>query len=105
MAFGFLSFLLVNSTISLFIVQAVIGFGDAIYNPAFDALYSKHLDARKSGSQWGVWEATNYFTASFGAVMGGLIAKSFGFTPLFIIMAFLCLASAAYIYLLPRKVL
>lgn len=105
MAFGFLSYLLVNSTISLFIVQAIIGFGDAIYNPPFDALYSRHLDPGKSGSQWGTWEAMSYFTVSIGAVIGGIIAKNFGFTPLFIIMAFLCLASAIYIYFLPRRVL
>lgn len=83
MAFGFLSYLLVNSTTTLFIVQAVVGFGDAIYNPAFDALYSKHIDQNKSGSQWGLWEATNYFTASTGAIAGGIIAKNFGL-PLFL---------------------
>lgn len=105
MGFGFLSYLLVNSTISLFIVQAIIGFGDAIYNPPFDALYSRHLDPGKSGSQWGTWEAMSYFTVSIGAVIGGIIAKNFGFTPLFVIMAFLCLTSAVYIYFLPRKVL
>lgn len=105
MAAGFLSYLFVNSIVLLFLAQIVIGFGDAIYNPAFDALYSKHLDSEKAGSQWGVWEATNYFTAAIGAVLGGIIAKNFGFTPVFIIMATLCIISAIYIYFLPRDVL
>lgn len=105
MAAGFLSYLFVNSVFLLFLAQVIIGFGDAIYNPAFDALYSKHLDSSKAGSQWGIWEATNYFTAAIGAVIGGIIAKNFGFTPVFISMAVLCILSATYIYFLPRKVL
>lgn len=105
MAAGFLSYLFVNSVVLLFLAQIVIGFGDAIYNPAFDALYSKHLDSTKAGSQWGMWEATNYFTAAIGAIIGGIIAKNFGFTPVFISMAVLCILSATYIYFLPRKVL
>lgn len=105
MAAGFISYLFVNSVILLFLAQIVIGFGDAIYNPAFDALYSKHLDSKKAGSQWGMWEATNYFTAAIGAIIGGIIAKNFGFTPVFISMATLCILSATYIYFLPRKVL
>lgn len=104
-AAGFLSYLFVNSVLLLFVSQIIIGFGEAIYNPAFDALYSKHLNTRKAGSQWGLWEAANYFTAALGAVIGGVVAKNFGFTPIFIFMGMLCIISAIYIYFLPRKVL
>ena len=53
----------------------------------------------------GSLESMNYFTAALGAIVGGLVVKNFGFTPVFIIMASLCFASALYIYLLPRKML
>jgi len=105
MAGGFLAYVFIDSVLQLFIVQMVIGLGEAIYAPAFDALYSKHLDGKRSGSQWGAWESTNYFTAAIGAAVGGFVAAQFGFNRLFILMAALSLASAIYIYLLPRKVL
>lgn len=105
MMFGFLGYLLVHSIWSLFIVQIVIGLGEAIYSPAFDAVYSKHLDGHKSGQEWGAWEAINYFTAAVGAFIGGLVVTFFGFNTLFILMAGLCLFSASYIFFLPRKIL
>jgi len=102
---GFISFLWVNSIYSLFLVQAIIGFGEAIYSPAFDAVYSKHLDGKKSGLQWGAWESMNYFVASLGAFLGGILATYFGFEILFIIMFTLSITSALYILSLKRKLL
>lgn len=102
---GYIGFLLVDNIWSLFVVQIIIGLGGAIYAPAFDAIYSQHLDGHKTGREWGAWEAINYFSSAIGAVSGGLIAALLGFNFLFIAMAILCFASAAYIYFLPRKVL
>ena len=102
---GFSLYFWVDSVIFLFIVQAIIGLGEAIYSPAFDALYSKHLDGHKSGSQWGAWESMNYFTTAVGAIVGGSIVTYFGFQALFIIMALLSFISAIYIFFLKRKVL
>lgn len=103
--FGFFLYIWVNSIIFLFVVQIIIGLGEAIYSPAFDALYSKHLDGHKSGSQWGAWESMNYFTTAVGAILGGGIVTIFGFQTLFIIMSILCFGSAIYIFQLNRKIL
>jgi len=105
MGLGFLLYFWVNSIIFLFIVQAIIGLGGAIYSPAFDAVYSKHLNKHRLGTQWGAWESMNYFTAAVGAILGGGLVTLFGFKTLFIIMALLCFSSALYIYHLKRKVL
>jgi len=105
MGFGFLLYFWVSSIVLLFVVQAIIGLGEAIYSPAFDAVYSKHLDGHKSGTQWGAWESMNYFTTALGSVVGGGLVTVFGFQTLFIIMAILCFGSASYIYCLKRSVL
>lgn len=105
MGVGFLGYTLVNSMTSLLIVQAIIGLGEAIYSPAFDAVYSKHLDGHKSGREWGAWEAINYFTTAFGAIAGGLLVTFFGFDTMFVAMGSLCFISAIYIFRLPRRIL
>lgn len=105
MGAGFLLYTFVDSIIFLFGVQIIIGFAEAIYAPAFDAVYSRHLVKNNAGQAWGAWEAMSYFTASIGAISGGFIVANLGFNAIFIIMAVLCFSSALYIYLLPRKVL
>jgi len=105
MGIGFLLYMIVNSILTLFLVEALLGFGEAIYAPVFDAVYSKHTDGRKSGKQWGAWESMDYFTAAVGTIIGGLVVTKFGFNAMFIIMAMLCFISALYIYKLPRRIL
>lgn len=103
---GFFLYLFVDSVLFLFVVQVLIGMGEAIYSPSFDKLYSFHLDDGKGGTEWGAWESMNYFTTAFGALVGGLIVSKFGFSAIFIIMAALCYVSASYLLLLsPKRVL
>lgn len=104
-ALGFFTYFFVQDVWSLLIVQAIIGFGEAVYSPSWDAIYSEHLSKHHEGTQWGAWESMNYLTIAFGSVIGGLIANYLGFKSLFILMGALSLFSAFYIYKLPRKVL
>lgn len=102
---GFLLYMVVNSMVGLLAIQILIGIGEAIYSPAFDSIYSKHLSKEKSGTQWGIWEAMHYTTMAVGAVMGGIVVNYFGFQTLFGVMGLVCFSAAGYILLLPRKVL
>lgn len=104
-ALGYFGYLVVQNPFHLFIVQAVIGFGMALELPAIDATYSKHLDHNRAAYNWGAWEGMNRLTLGAGALAGGLVATVFGFPILFISMGALCLGSAVFIFLLPRKVL
>lgn len=105
MGVGFLLYIWVESIMFLFMVQVIVGLGEAIYAPAFDAVYSKHLEWHKTGRQWAAWESIHYFTAAIGAIVGGGIVTLFGFPVLFVIMTMLCFGSALYIYHLKRRVL
>lgn len=105
MAIGFIGFTLVQDMWSLLLVQAIIGFGEAIYSPAYDKLYADHSDKSEEGLEWGAWEAMNYFTYAGGALLGGVVATYLGFNVLFTAMSILCMISAVYLLLLPREVL
>jgi len=83
---GFLGYLFVKNPFDLFLVQIILGAGVAIGTPAFDGLYSNHLDKGKFCSEWGLWESMDSIVAGISALAGGFIANTFGFRPLFIIM-------------------
>lgn len=103
MAVGFALLVFTNHIWTLFLAQIIIGFGEALYAPAFDSLYSKNLDKNKEASEWGLWEAGNYIILAVGAVLGGYIVSTYGFQILFTIMAILTFLTSLYILLLPPK--
>ena len=77
---GTFGYLFVNSTAALFAVQAVLGLSVALKDPAYDALFSK--SGKHLALAWGAWEATDYWALGAGALLGGLVAQSFGFQTL-----------------------
>lgn len=105
MGIGFSLYIFAHSIQVLIFVEMLLGIGEAIYAPAFDMLYTKHLDSKRMGTEWSFWEALEYFTQAIGALIGGLLVGYFGFKFLFLIMAVFCVGSAIYIYLLPRNYL
>ncbi len=83
---GFLGYILIRNPMDLFIVQAIFGIGQAVGAPAFDGLYSKHLDKGKFASEWGVWESMALLITGAAAAVGSFVANFFGFKFLFVIM-------------------
>lgn len=75
---GTAGYLLVDSSVSLFIVEIILGLSVALKDPAYDELFSlagkRHLTLA-----WGEWEAVDYLALGVGAFVGGLIAEFFGF--------------------------
>ncbi len=104
-AIGYFLYLSVDTVAMMLVCQCIIGLGEAVYSPSFDAIYSKHLKQENAGTSWAMWEAMNYFTWAGGAFVGGVVASYFGFKSVFVMMAVLALWSAWYIYRLPRQVL
>lgn len=83
---GFLGYFFVSNTNELFAVQILLGISFAITDPSFDALYSKNLDKGHWATDWAIWEGMDMTVAALAAIIGGLIAKFYGFKPLFILM-------------------
>lgn len=96
LALAFLLYLKVDSVQNLFLVQVVLGIGQAIYYPAYDSLFSQNLVKGHYGLEWGIDEAKGFFSEALGATLGGFIAFTYGFDVLFICMSCLCLGAMLY---------
>ncbi len=100
---GFLGYLFIKTPIHLFIVQAILGMGEAVSSPAFDGLYSKNLQKGKFASEWGLWESLYYTTIGIAAIIGGFLAQEFGFKVLFVVMFLFSLSGLISSLFLLRK--
>lgn len=89
----------------LYISMIILGIGNAMYWPAFHAVYSRHTNKANATEQWSIYDGMAYLIPAFGAAIGGVIVNNFGFGSLFIIMSIICFFCGIFIIILPRRIL
>jgi MFS family permease len=90
---------LVNNLGFLLILQVILGFGEAMGTPAFDAIFAEHLDGGQHIADYSEWQLVSNLVLAVGTFVGGLIVANFGFQPLFLVMSFLGILSAISTYI------
>jgi len=92
--FGYLA---VNSTVELFVVQALLGVAFALSNPTWSALYDLYSgDDTEDGYIWGLSAGTGHIVSGVALVIGGFIINAYSFDALFIIMGSILTISTIY---------
>ncbi|KKR72711.1 MAG: hypothetical protein UU81_C0010G0057 [Microgenomates group bacterium GW2011_GWC1_41_8] len=100
-AFTPLLYLFINTPMQLYIVQFILGLFSAFTFPSYMAIFTRHIDKTKEGTEWGIYfTLTDLISAAFAAV-GGYIAVSEGFPTLIISVVILSIIGA--LLLLPIK--
>ena len=94
LAFTVLGFVFIENIVHLYIAQAILGFGVAIINPSWNAIYTRMLDRGKEASEWSYWDGGTRIALAISAFLGGIIVKIYGFKVLFIIMFIMNLCAA-----------
>lgn len=102
---GWLGYFFATSFWHLYILQIILAAGEALGSPAFNAIYSEHLDKGKYVKQWGFFCASATIIMGIAALIGGAIVSQFGFRTLFLVMAFLSFLSFVLLMRQPRKLL
>ena len=82
---AYLGFVFSSTIITLFIFYGLAGIGLGVASPAKNALFSTHLDKDKEPTEWGVYDASTFFSMALAGVLGGFIANQYGFPALFLL--------------------
>ena len=99
-----LAYLFISTPLELFIVQFFLGLFTAFTFPTYMAIFTRHIDKKKEGTEWGVYFTLVDVTSAAMAAIGGYIAASFGFHSLILLVvifsvlgSFLLLPVRAYL--------
>ncbi len=98
-------FIFAGSIWHLIIIQILIGLGEALGSPSFDAIFAEHLDKGMQIREYSTWKLIVNASNALAAILGGIIVYFFGFSFLFIIMSVLAIISFLGVLLQPRDVL
>lgn len=84
-------YLFVTSPTHLYLAQAVLGIGGALTNPGWFAIFTRHIDKGKEGTEWTLENVSIGLVSAGAAALGGIMAERFGFQNLFLIVGILSL--------------
>lgn len=104
-AICWLAYIFVTKYDSLLVVQFVLGFGEAIGSPAFDAIFAEHLDKGRHIKDYSDWRVVSNLALVIGTILGGYVVQNFGFNYLFILMSTIAFVCFGGILMKPRKLL
>jgi len=104
-AIGWFCFLFATSYMHILLIQVILGIGEAVGTPSFDAIFAEHLDKGKHVNEYSSWKVLNNLVGTIGTIIGGIVATRWGFPILFIGMGVLAIISFIGILTRPRKLL
>ncbi len=87
-------YIFVDNVTTLVLLQILLGFGEALGAPAYNAVVAEYLDRKHHIEDYSDQILFFNITAGIGTLVGGLFLPIIGFNYLFIGMAILALVSA-----------
>lgn len=89
MSFSFapLLYLFAKVPIHIYLIQFFYGLSQALTFPSWMAIFTRHVDPQKEGTEWGIYYTVIDLTGAGAAAIGGVIAYHLGFAPLFVLVS------------------
>jgi len=85
------AYFFVSTPLHLYLAQVVLGIGGALANPGWYAIFTRHIDKNKEGTEWTLENVGVGLAAAGTAAIGGVLAQHFGFHNLFLIVGIVSL--------------
>ncbi len=77
-----LLYLFITTPLQLYIVQFFLGLCTAFTFPTYMAIFTRHIDKSKEGTEWGVYFTATDLSSALLAIIGGYVASTQGFPTL-----------------------
>lgn len=99
-----LLYLLAHTPRQIYLIQFLYGLAQAFTFPSWMAIFTRHIDREKEGTQWGLYYTFTDFAAALSAGVGGFVAYKLGFKPLFILVFVLSTIGSFWLLLIKNKI-
>jgi len=83
------AYIFITSVGQLYLVEVFHGLGAALVYPAWNAIFTRHVDSDKVGVEWGTYSTLVGLGSATSAALGGMMAQSLGFPIVFSVVGIL----------------
>jgi len=106
-ALGFISFWLatVNTPVMLYIAQMFHGAVLGVYNVAWPAIFTRHIDKGKVAFDWSLDRGSIGLAVAVASITGAKVAEVLGFDTVFILAGVASIVSAIVLFAVPKLIL
>ncbi len=95
-----LSYLFISTPIELYVVQFFFGVATAFTFPSFLAIFTRHVDKNREGTEWGIYYTFADLTSGGAAIIGGLLVATYGFYALIITSVIISILGSSVLLLI-----
>ncbi len=81
-----LLYLIIHTPLQLYIVEFILGLFTAFTFPTYMAIFTRHIDKKKEGLEWGIYFTLTDLTGAALSVVGGFFAVTQGFPNLILVV-------------------
>lgn len=92
-----LLYIFVNSVESLYAVQFLYGIASAIIFPAWTATFTRHIDEKHEGAEWGAYRSFTDLGMAIAAGVGSYIAFTYSFELVFLLVSVITFGAAFHL--------
>lgn len=89
-----LLYLVISTPLQLYAVQFILGLFTAFTYPSYMAIFTRHIDPKKEGTEWGVYFTLTDFSSAALSAVGGYVAVSEGFKSLIVAVVVMSIVGA-----------
>lgn len=105
-AFVPLFYAIATSIEQVYIIQAFFGTAAAVATPAWNSIFTRHLDRKRISFEWSLWGVFSVGIATtVAAAVGGVAVERYGFDAIFVLASVIMFLSSLSILLLKQPLL
>jgi MFS family permease len=91
------SYIFIKYPWQVILVQVIYGIGGALSYPSWLAIFTRHIDRREEGFEWSIYYTATDIGAALTGGLGGLLAASYGYHLVFIIVGVMSLLGTIFL--------
>jgi len=103
MALVYFSYIFIDTTWELFLAQAILGLAAAFAFPSWYILFTRHVDEKKEGVEWSLYDVSMGIGIGAAATLGAFIADYYGFNTLFITVGCITVVGSLLLLTIRRR--
>lgn len=105
-AFVPLCYAMATTIEQVYVIQALFGAAAAVATPAWNSIFTRHLDRDRISFEWSLWSVFSVGIATTAAAaVGGVVVERYGFNAVFIAASVVMLVSSLTIILIKKPLL